>query len=281
VKRRKPNPLRPGNRSNKFVTRFSSIILTGLLAFVTSVAKASDQAAPTNMARIPGGVYSPAFRDSSDAKSLTVNEFLIDIYPVTNGDFLKFVRANPTWRKSQAKRIFADENYLRDWTGDLELGKTLHPKAPVTYVSWFAARAYARWAGKRLPMAAEWEFVALANADFANASADPRFQMELQNLYLRPTPDIFPPVGLRAPNFYGAHDMHGLVWEWAADFSTAMVTGDARGDTGLDRQLFCGAGGQNAKDRADFPAFMRFAFRSSLHASYTVPNLGFRCAKDL
>jgi len=59
-----------------------------------------------------------------------------------------------------------------------------------------------------------------------------------------------------------------------------MVTGDARGDTGLDRQLFCGGGGQNAKDRGDFPAFMRFAFRSSLRAGYTVPNLGFRCASD-
>jgi formylglycine-generating enzyme required for sulfatase activity len=75
--------------------------------------------------------------------------------------------------------------------------------------------------------------------------------------------------------------MHGVVWEWVADFSTAMVTGDARGDTGLDRQLFCGSGAQGAKDIQDFASFMRYAFRSSLKASYTVPNLGFRCAKDL
>ena len=54
-------------------------------------------------------------------------------------------------------------------------------------------------------------------------------------------------------NFCGVHDLHGLVWEWVADFNTAMVTGDARGDTGLDRQLFCGSGSQGAKDRANLP----------------------------
>ena len=123
--------------------------------------------------------------------------------------------------------------------------------------------------------------MAVASTNSPNASGDPRYQIGLKNLYLKPTPDISPPVGLGAPNYFGIYDMHGLVWEWVADFSTAMVTGDARGDTGLDRQLFCGGGGQNAKDRADFPAFMRFAFRSSLRASYTVPNLGFRCVKDL
>jgi hypothetical protein len=33
-----------------------------------------------------------------------------------------------------------------------------------------------------------------------------------------------------------------------ADFSTAMVTGDARGDTGLDRQLYCGCGSEDGKE---------------------------------
>ncbi len=60
-----------------------------------------------------------------------------------------------------------------------------------------------------------------------------------------------------------------------------MVTGDARGDTGLDRQLFCGSGSEGAKDTSNFPAFMRYGFRSSLKASYTIHNLGFRCAKTL
>ena len=53
-----------------------------------------------------------------------------------------------------------------------------------------------------------------------------------------------------------------------------------QGDTGLERQLFCGAGSLGASDRANYPAFMRFGFRSSLRAGYTVHNLGFRCAKN-
>ena len=61
----------------------------------------------------------------------------------------------------------------------------------------------------------------------------------------------------------------------------ALVTGDARGDTGLERQLFCGAGSLGASDRGNYAAFMRFGFRSSLRAGYTVHNLGFRCAKDM
>jgi len=66
------------------------------------------------------------------------------------------------------------------------------------------------------------------------------------------------------------------------DFNTAMLTGDSRADSGgLERGLFCGAGSQGARDAADYPAFMRLGFRSSLQASYCVHNLGFRCAKDL
>jgi sulfatase modifying factor 1 len=85
----------------------------------------------------------------------------------------------------------------------------------------------------------------------------------------------------RAAELFGFFDLHGLVWEWTSDFNSAIVTGDARGDTGLDRQLFCGAGSAGAKDTGNFPAFMRYGFRSSLKAPYTVHNLGFRCAKDL
>jgi formylglycine-generating enzyme len=70
------------------------------------------------------------------------------------------------------------------------------------------------------------------------------------------------------------------VWEWVDDFNTALVTGESRADTGLERTLFCGAGAVSARDLTNYPAFMRAGFRSSLHASYVVPNLGFRCAKS-
>ncbi|MGZ8940169.1 MAG: formylglycine-generating enzyme family protein [Limisphaerales bacterium] len=269
------------------------VIIIALCALLSSSAQVGDAVpynsaqagnppqAPRDMAGIPAGIYEPAFRQPTEPASVPVSAFLIDIFPVTNADFLEFVRARPEWTRSQVKRLFADDQYLIHWSSDLELGPTVNSHAPVTRVSWFAARAYARWKGRRLPTTAEWEYVAQASSTNANAARDPAFRGKLHALYATPMPSELPSVGAGAPNYFGVHDLHGLAWEWVADFSTAMVTGDARGDTGLDRQLFCGSGAQGAKDIGDFPAFMRFAFRSSLKASYTVPNLGFRCAQDL
>lgn len=56
------------------------------------------------------------------------------------------------------------------------------------------------------------------------------------------------------------------MWEWTSDLNSAIVTGDARGNTGLERLLFCGAGSLSANDRGNYPPFMRFGFRSSLKA---------------
>lgn len=247
------------------------------------IARADDSPAQPvqGMALIPAGRYEPAFRQPNDPKEVPVASFLLDLAPVTNAEFLHFVRENPEWSRSKVKRLFASEEYLSHWAGDLALGPSVTPHAPVTRVSWFAARAYARWKGKRLPTTAEWEYAAQASETHPNGSADPAFRARLHALYVSPMQPDLPNVAAGTANYYGVHDLHGLVWEWVADFTTSMVTGDARGDTGLDRQLFCGSGAQGAKDIQDFPAFMRFAFRSSLKASYTVPNLGFRCAKDL
>jgi formylglycine-generating enzyme len=241
----------------------------------------SVHAAPAGMALIPAGNYSPLFRSDTDPKTVSVQSFVLDILPVTNADFLAFVTANPQWRRSTVKRLFADTDYLKAWTDDLILGDKIDPNAPVTFVSWFAAKAYSQWKGKRLPTTAEWEYVAAASPTRVDGQNDPAFQLEIRRWCVTPAPEKLEAVGKNKTNIFGLHDLHGLIWEWVSDFNIAMVTGDARGDTGLDRQLFCGAGSQGAKDRDNFPAFMRYGFRSSLKASYTVHNLGFRCAQNL
>lgn len=242
---------------------------------------ASASGARAGMLKISAGKYEPAFRMPNEPKEISVDAFLLDILPVTNREFLEFVHARPEWQRSRVKRLFADEQYLAHWAGDLDLGLDAAPNAPVTRVSWFAARAFARWKGKRLPTTAEWEYAALASESQPNGMVDRSFRARLHSIYTSPSRKELPLVASGQPNFYGLHDLHGLVWEWVSDFSTAMVTGDSRGDTGLERQLFCGSGAQGAKDIGDFPAFMRYAFRSSLKASYTVPNLGFRCAASV
>jgi formylglycine-generating enzyme required for sulfatase activity len=235
------------------------------------------------MVRVPAGVHRPLFRVERDPAEVPVKAFLLDARPVTNGDFLRFVREQPRWQRSQVKRLFAGPTYLQHWAGDLDLGPDAARVAqqPVTRVSWFAAKAYAVWAGKRLPATAEWELAAAAGFTRADGTNDAEFVQSVQRWYSTPSPETLPPVAAGRPNVHGLHDLHGLVWEWTSDFNSAFVTGDARGDTGLERQLFCGAGSLDAKDRANFPAFMRYGFRSSLKADYTVHNLGFRCAKDL
>lgn len=233
------------------------------------------------MALVPTGMYHPLFRSESDPKGVRVKSFYLDILPVTNGDFLAFVRANHRWQRSRVKKIFADEFYLKNWAGDLDPGSNAPASVPVTDVSWFAAKAYAQWKGKRLPTVTEWEYAASASSTQANGEQDPEFKRQVLKWYCTPATAKLSPVGLDQTNFWGIHDLHELVWEWVADFNSALLTGGAQGDTGLDRQLFCGGGAQGAADVQDYPAFMRYAFRSSLKAGYCVHNLGFRCAKDL
>jgi formylglycine-generating enzyme required for sulfatase activity len=77
-------------------------------------------------------------------------------------------------------------------------------------------------------------------------------------------------------NIYGVKGLHDLVQEWTEDFNSALVTGESRADGARDRALFCGSGAIGAADFEDYGAFMRYAFRSSLDARYSLANLGFR-----
>ena len=82
------------------------------------------------------------------------------------------------------------------------------------------------------------------------------------------------------PNDYGVYDLHGLIWEWVEDFNSGLVTGESRADSSLDQAAFCGSGGLNAANFEDYAAFMRFGLRSSLNGSFSLANLGFRCARS-
>lgn len=232
------------------------------------------------MRTIPAGTYEPLLRTTKDAAAVAVPAFLLDERAVTNADYLAFVTANPKWRRSQVSRLFADESYLQHWTGDLEPGPAAPPGAPVVRVSWFAARAYARWAGKRLPTTAEWELAARAGYDGPDGRNEEAMKRDLYAWLARPVPAVLGDAGALRPDFHGVRGLHGLVWEWVDDFNTAMVTGESRADTGLDRDLFCGAGSVGASDTTDYAAFMRAALRSSLKGPNTTTSLGFRCARD-
>src|SRR5688572_7839584 len=170
----------------------------------------ASQAAPTGMSIIPSGTYVPAFRAANGVPATTVSSFYLDIYPVTNREFLDFVRANPRWQRSLVKSALADTNYLKLWAGDCELGAAALSNAPVTYVSWYAARAYANWKGMRLPSTAEWEYAANASPTRPDGVNDPDFQRELLAWYAKPSPEILPLVGDGPPNYFGLYNLHSL-----------------------------------------------------------------------
>lgn len=253
-----------------------------LLVLINTLTAAGNKESqiPKGMVFIPGGIYKPLYGSKNISLEIKVAPFFIDKYPVTNKEFLEFVRRNPQWGKSKVKKLFADENYLKTWKGDLVLGNKALPEAPVTNISWFAAKAYCEYYGKRLPTVAEWELVAKASNNQADGSKDPKYIKQILEWYSLPAKEIILQVGKGEKNFYGVYDMHGLVWEWTSDFFNALVTGESRSDSGLERNLFCGSGSVSATDFKNYPAFMRFAFRSSLKANYTTADLGFRCAKD-
>src|SRR5262249_18639144 len=148
-----------------------------------------------------------AARDSVARRvvAMEVRPFLLDRRPVTNADFLEFVRARPEWRRSHVSRLFADQAYLRHWRGDLDPGPQAPAGSPVVYVSWFAARAFAAAHGGRLPTVAEWELAAAADATRKDASRDPKFLERLRDAYARPAAAILPAVGGPA-NAWGVQD---------------------------------------------------------------------------
>lgn len=207
-------------------------------------------------------------------KELKVSSFFLDTAPVSNKDYLEFVKKNPEWRKSKTPRIFADKDYLQYWKSDQDFGGEAFAKSPVVRVSWYAARAYCESLGKRLPGMEEWEYAAQLPFD-----GDRDMKSLILEWYGSGAVWPLPAVRSGPANKAGVHDMHGLIWEWVEDFNTFLVTGESRADSSLDKNLFCGAGAMGAADPADYAAFMRFAFRGSLKAAYTVQNLGFRCAR--
>jgi formylglycine-generating enzyme required for sulfatase activity len=254
-------------------------ILGSLWGEVVALAVAAP---PGDMVALPEGSYRPLFQDGDGPTRVAA--FYLDRYAVTNAQYLAFVTTNPRFRRSSLPRLFADASYLRHWQDGLhpaqEEAKVI--ERPVTYVSWFAARAYCQWQQKRLPSTAEWEYAAQASADHPDGRQDPSYFSRILAWYARPNPPRPAPMGSGGQNYWGVYDLHGVVWEWVADFQTALVTGASRGDIDFERNLFCGAGtaGVTEAERVNYPAFMRYAYRSSLQGAYTLPNLGFRCAKD-
>jgi formylglycine-generating enzyme required for sulfatase activity len=210
-----------------------------------------------------------------DAEAL-VPAFELEKHPVTNAEFLAFVKSSPQWLRGRVSPLFADERYLSYWQGPTTLGQDADPEGPVVGVSWFAAKAYCEARGERLPTENEWELAAAASETSARGAGDPAWTERILTWYSRPTPRRLGKVGQGSPNYWGIYDLNGLVWEWVYDFNARPPRTDDRAGS----RFTCGGTSARPEDRADYASFMRFAFRAALRPSYTATSLGFRCARN-
>lgn len=251
-----------------------SLLLAAFLVLPTAALRTAGAEAP--LVPVPGGSYEPFYPIEGES-GIEVAPFEIQAHAVTNGDFLTFVREHPEWDRGAPPEIFVDGDYLAAWAGPGELGDAL-PDAPVTHVSWFAAGAYCEWAGLRLPSEAEWELVARADTTRTDASGDPARRSDLLARYggLRGGTVA---VATGEPNVYGVHDLHGVVWEWVEDASGVLAMNDSRNGGDDDIARVCGGASLGARDRTDYPSFLRHATRAGLSASSLGAHLGFRCAR--
>jgi sulfatase modifying factor 1 len=227
------------------------------------------------MVVLPSGSYTPLYRTAGQAR-VHVDRFALDRAAVTVGDYLRFVTSHPSWRRSAYDAALADRGYLDTWRGDLDVGTTGDLHRPVTGVSWFAADAYCAALGKRLPTVDEWEYAGAASETDRDATRKPAFVRRLLELYASRDADNAAAAGRGFTNVYGVSGLHGGVWEWTSDFDGRSPPGHSHLSHAHDSS--CAGAAIGAPDPANYPAFMRFAFRSALTRRTTVRSLGFRCA---
>jgi sulfatase modifying factor 1 len=228
------------------------------------------------------------------ARERPVKSFWIDPREVTVAEFAQFVEATGyrTEAESLGSSIVFDTgaggwSLVEDasWRRPEGVGSRAAPDEPVTQVSWNDAVAYARWAGKRLPSEAEWEYAARGGLQGARYAWGDELRPSgrcLANFWQGAFPDRDTgqdgfrgraPVASFPPNGYGLFDVTGNVWEWCADAFARPVAPD---EPGAERAIR-GGSWLCAEDAC---RGFRVAARSHAPASTAMNNLGFRCARD-
>jgi len=237
------------------------------------------------MANITAGEYRPLYL-SLDSPLVSVLSFRLDKQPVTNREFKKFVVENPKWQRDAVPSLFVENAYLSHWLSNgINASNQYEPNStdlekPVIFVSWYAAQAYCQAQQKRLPTVAEWEYVAQASFIQKDGSQEKGYNQKILDWYAKAAKQLPTEVGKDEPNYWGVHNMHGLIWEWTEDFNSNLISGESRDDSSVNKELYCASGSAGAVNPSDYAAFMRYGFRSSLNAKFTLSSLGFRCALD-
>ena len=251
-----------------------------------------------SMAFVKGGILEKLDENTQQKNKINIRSFRIDKNLVTVSDFKKFTAA--TKYQTEAEKfgnsaVFdfdKQEWILKDGANYLfPLGSDKEPASldhPVTQVSWNDAVAYAKWAGKRLPTAAEWEWAASSAGTSKSIYAWGDQMKEGSTFKANFWQGSFPekntvddgflttnPVGKFGANPLGLTDMGGNVWQWTAD-DVAPTTEEAKTDTEMRKVT---KGGSFLCDPKVCHGF-KVDGKSSSTAETGLMHTGFRCVKD-
>ncbi|MCM3701116.1 formylglycine-generating enzyme family protein [Paenibacillus macerans] len=317
-KRSKPGAVRSGSGAAAFSANSGRPKAAGVKA----------AGVQSNMIRLEGGTFLMGTDDKegfpSDGegpvREVTVSPFYIDSYAVTNRQFSEFVRA--TGYRTDAEKfgnsfvfhLFLPPDVLADttnvvmqtpWWRLIEGADWRHPEGPasglqgrmdhpVVHVSWHDAEAYCRWAGKRLPTEAEWEYAArggLVQKKYPWGDELTPEGKHMCNIWQGQFPvqnealDGYAgtaPVNAFEPNGYGLYNMAGNVWEWCADWFDVRYhrTQDSVNPKGPSKGSVKSMRGGSYLCHHSYCNRYRVAARSRNSPDSSSGNAGFRCAAD-
>ncbi len=184
------------------------------------IPKAASEVEPisTEMVVISGGAYwcgsEDGKRDEVPRHRVTVPSFALDVHPVSNEQFVRFLAAMGGEKDSYHRDLIRlRDSRIKRSGGRLSIESGYH-KHPVVGVTWYGAAAYAKWLGKRLPTEAEWEIAASGvGAEWPYATGE-NIDKSLANYFSADTT----PVNAHPANTLGLYDMAGNVYEWCYDW---------------------------------------------------------------
>ncbi len=257
-------PLIAGIAAVVLLAAFLGIYLKIKLGRATNLPASTGPAASANVAGmvyIPGGEFMMGRDDGTEyerpAHKVRVEAFYIDKTEVTNEQYAECVRQ----RRCNPPSYWVNGIYRE---GEANL--------PVVNVSWYDAKAYAEWAGKRLPTEEEWEFAARGRENLIYPYGNewkPKFSNAAEDGYLKARAVGSYPDGASP---FGVLDMAGNVAEWTATEYKPYPGSSAKPNDG--NIIVRGGAFNNPAEQQK--ATDRYFYRPQTTRDF----IGFRCAKD-